>query len=167
MTPVFKYVHHVTYVVWDLDSVEKYFREHFNLEPFSRETPPSPKPPTISYEIGPTVLRFEEPGHEHTMEFEHLRRFGGPVVSHIGLAVDDLGERAAALRQEGVDFTQPEVVPSPHGGYRLIDVAPEGSCGMRDQNDRWRLHKMYPETHFGIRLQLCEDSQKGEVKTDA
>lgn len=164
---MFSHVHHVTYLVWDLESVEKYFRTHFGVEPFNRETPASPKPATLSYHVGPTVLRFEEPGHEHTMEFEHLRRFGGPVISHIGLAVDALGERASQLRAEGVDFTQPEVVPSPHGGYKLIDVAPESSCGMRDQNDRWKVRKMFPETHFGIRLQLCEDAPNGEVKSNA
>jgi hypothetical protein len=91
------------------------------------------------------------------MDFEHVRRAGGPIITHIGLAVDNLDDRAKQMRKAGVDFTQVAVTPSPHGGYKVIDIAPEGSCGMRDQNDRWKLSKMFPESHFGIRLQLCED----------
>jgi hypothetical protein len=158
---MFKYIHHITHVVWDLDSVEAYFDNHFDMKPFEREDPLAPKPRTISYKIGPTVLRFSEPGHQHTMEYENLRRMGGPLVSHYGLAVDDIDDYAKELKKDGMDFTQDEPVVSPHGGeYKVIDIAPEGSCGMRAQNDRFVLNNPDPESYFGIRIQLCEDLKK-------
>jgi hypothetical protein len=156
---MFQGVHHITYLVWDLDSIEGYFREHFGLDPITREDVASGR--SASYDVGETVLRFSQPGRTASVEYELLRRFGGPVVSHFGLVVRDLAKSVQELKAGGIDFTQPEVTVSPHGGYELIDIAPEGSCGMRIQNELFTLNKMFPDSRLGIRLQLCENTVQG------
>ena len=151
---MFQSVHHITYLVWDVDSVGSYFHKIFGLEPLHR------RKGMIGYQIGPTLLRFSEPGHTASMEYEHLRRFGGPVVSHIGLKVENLAKRSQELKEAGADFTQSEITVSPHGGYQLIDIAAEGSCGMRVQNEHFALDNIFPDSRIGIRLQLCEDKSR-------
>jgi catechol 2,3-dioxygenase-like lactoylglutathione lyase family enzyme len=160
-------IHHITYLVWDLDSVEDYFRQHFGLEPTHSENVGRGKARSSSYQIGPTLLRFSQPGRPASMEYEYLRRFGGPVVSHIGLTVDNLAKRSQELKESGVDFTQPEITVSPHGGYELIDIAPEGSCGKRSQNELFSLNHMFPDSELGIRLQLCQSISPTEGDSDA
>jgi|ERR1700694_987105 4-hydroxyphenylpyruvate dioxygenase-like putative hemolysin len=154
---MFDSIHHITYLVWDLASVESYFQDHFDLQPIRKEDVGPGRSASISYQIGPTLLRFSEPAHTATMEYEQLRRSGGPVISHIGLGVANLADRSRGLKEAGVDFTQSKVMVSPHGGYKLIDIAAESSCGMRTQNERFALSEMSPDSHLGIRLQLCED----------
>ena len=163
---MFQGVHHITYLVWDLDSVEAYFSKHFGLEPIQRENKGPGR--NIAFQVGPTVLRFTQPTRTASgMEYELLRRFGGPVISHIGLVVASLDKTSQELRDGGVDFTQSEVTVSPHGGYELIDIASEGSCGMRSQNELFALNKMLPDSRVGIRLQLCENTETREELSSA
>jgi|ERR1700694_1226283 hypothetical protein len=162
---MFKGVHHITYLVWDLPSVETYFKKHFGLDPIQRENMKPGK--SSSYQLGPTVLRFSQPERTASMEYELLRRFGGPVISHIGLAVDDLAKSSQELKEGGVDFTQSEITTSPHGGYDLIDIAAENSCGMRTQSELFALNKMFPDSMIGIRLQLCESTSKPDGHSNA
>jgi hypothetical protein len=51
--------------------------------------------------------------------------------------VRDIDSLVNQLKKAGVKFMQDEPIVSPHGGYRLIDTAPE----MAD----------------GLKFQLCED----------
>jgi len=154
---MFNYVHHVNHLVYDLPSVEAFFKKHFGLEPIAREEGVAPLPNTMSYQVGPTILRFVEPTHQHSKEFADLWKAGGPVISHIGLAVENIDKKAKELKEAGVDFTQPEPIVSPHGGYKVIDIAPEGSYGAKIRSGMWKLNKILPENHFGIRFQLCEN----------
>lgn len=158
-------IHHITYLVWDLNSVEAYFRDHFGVDPDRRED--SGPVRAVEYEVGETILRFSQPGRTASIEYELLRRFGGPVISHIGLTVTDLETSVANLRTSGVDFTQSTITSSPHGGYDLIDIAPEESCGMRIQNQLAALNKTFPDARMGIRLQLCENVADAGGGTDA
>jgi catechol 2,3-dioxygenase-like lactoylglutathione lyase family enzyme len=154
----FKYVHHVTHFVWDLKSTEAYLEEKLGVKPFRKQLDlPTPKPKTIFYRIGPTMYLFKEPGHTYTPEFEAVRRNGGPVVNHVGLAVADIEARVAELRKAGVQFIQDAPVVSSHGGYKVIDIDPESAAGSRAKSAEFLPPKLTPESYFGVRLQLCED----------
>src|ERR1700680_2992693 len=126
---MFDSVHHVTYLVWDLDSVEAYFQKHFGLHPVHRKNTRPGKPGNISYQVGPTILRFSEPARAASLEFDQLRRYGGPVISHIGLAVANLAKRSEDLKESGGGFAQSGLTISPPGGDRGIDIGRDKSCG--------------------------------------
>jgi hypothetical protein len=155
---VFYGIQHITYLVWDLVGVREYFAEHFGLEPVDEDAT------SFDLSIGTTRLRFVRPTHPATAEYDQLRRAGGPVVSHIGLAVDGLGEVVALLRAGGVGFAQSQPVQSPHDGRRVIDLDPTRSCGMNANAEFFGSHGAGADSAMGLRLQLCTaDAPEAEV----
>jgi catechol 2,3-dioxygenase-like lactoylglutathione lyase family enzyme len=155
---VFRGIHHITYIVWDLTGVRAYFAEHFGLTPVADDERRPGSPARLDFTIGETVLRFVQPSHPASMEYEQIRRAGGPVVSHVGLAVTDLASGVARLRASGVVFAQDDPVRSPRGDYLVIDLDPLHSCGMHESVELFGSSGSGADAAHGIRLQLCADA---------
>jgi hypothetical protein len=143
--------------VWDLNGVRAYFAEHFGLTPAAEDERRPGTPARLDFVIGETVLRFVQPSHPASVEYEQIRRAGGPVVSHIGLAMTDLEFDVDRLRESGVVFAQDEPVVSPRGDYLVIDLDPVHSCGMHSAVELFGSSGSGADATAGIRLQLCAD----------
>jgi hypothetical protein len=156
-------VHHITYVVWDLNSVQSYFLRHFGLEPSATGERRPGIPGFCSYEVGSTTLYFTQPGHPASMEYQLLRRFGGPVISDIGLTLGGFNATVDKLRADGMRFEGPPVVSE--YGWTEVDLDPEGSCGMRNADPLFALRSPLPEDRLGIRLKLCRSREEEVLST--
>jgi catechol 2,3-dioxygenase-like lactoylglutathione lyase family enzyme len=138
-----KHVHNATYHVWGVDYVVDYIGQSFGMKPFKTQELPDVGLRGASFKCGRTIAQFVEPtrfgspGAEFILRFGPLSGYPGGGVSHVGWAVVDIDKRVRELRDAGVKFIQDKPVVSPHGGYRLIDVD--------------------PTTSSGLKLQLCED----------
>ena len=103
---MFEYIHHIAYVVSDMDEAVRLFRESFELELSDRCVIKGER----SYEMatfpcGPTLIELLRPiRHPALAKFleEH-----GPGLHHVAFAMKDLPGRIEELREKGVFVNAP------------------------------------------------------------
>jgi methylmalonyl-CoA/ethylmalonyl-CoA epimerase len=140
-------VHHVSYVVADLEAVMGFLRDHLGMEPtwVSGEERGRLE---ATYAVGDAELQIKQPVRDDIGLAGFLREHG-PGVHHVAFAATGLGELAATLWSSGVALREG---PTPHRSgesshprlattYRVINVLPESGHGL------------------GERLQIVEDDR--------
>ena len=98
-------VHHVAYVVADMDKMIGMLDRVFGMKPSRRLDVPQSGQEVALYELpdGGT-LEVIRPLHENTIWAEFLRKHGGDGIHHIGYAVDGIDERLKDLAAGGVEL---------------------------------------------------------------
>lgn len=105
---MFDYVHHVAYVVSDMDDALRIFRDTFELELTDRRVIEGETSVEMAaFRCGPTIIEILRPiNHPALAQFleEH-----GPGLHHVGFAVRDLPKRVEELKEKGVFVNGPFV----------------------------------------------------------
>jgi methylmalonyl-CoA/ethylmalonyl-CoA epimerase len=105
---MFEYIHHVAYVVSDMDAAVHLFRDTFELELSERRVIEDQTSVEIAaFRCGPTFLEVLRPiNHPALAKFleEH-----GPGLHHVAFAIQDLQKRIEELKEKGIYASQPFV----------------------------------------------------------
>jgi methylmalonyl-CoA/ethylmalonyl-CoA epimerase len=128
---MFDYIHHVAYVVADMDQAIRLFGETFELELTDRRVVEGDRAVEIaSFRCGPTLIELLRPIN-HPALAQFLKNHG-PGLHHVAFAVKDLPGRIEQLRQKGVVANAPFVAPT---GWKIayFDLNNEDLALLRSQ----------------------------------
>ena len=127
-------IHHINFVVNDLDAAVSRYRRAFGFEPPMCEELPDRGVRTARFPLGETWLVLVQPTREDSLPGRHLRERGEGVFL-VSLAVAELDAAMAALAGAGAS---------------ALDAEPRRGL------QGWRVQDLEPEDFFGVRLQLTE-----------
>ncbi|MDJ0877795.1 MAG: VOC family protein [Halieaceae bacterium] len=125
-------IHHINFLVRDLDAAEQRYRELLGLEPALRGELPGRGVITARFKLGESWLVLVQPTSEEGEPARLLREHGEGFML-LSLAVDDLDGALAATTAAGGQ------------------VGPE-----RTGLEGWRVADLSSADTFGAQLQLCE-----------
>jgi len=126
---MFKFVHHVHYVVSDRDAMVDYIEKSFGLKPEKLEVHEDRGMKDALYRVGPTLIEITEPTDPSSGIGKHLAEHG-PGVYHVSWGVDNLHQVARDLAAKGNQLRgQGGVTQSPRG-YQSVNIEPESSLGL-------------------------------------
>ena len=112
---MFEYIHHVAYVVSDMDDAVRVLRDTFELELIDRRViEGATSVEMAAFRCGPNLVEVLRPiNHPALTQFleEH-----GPGLHHIAFAMKDLPKRIQELRGKGVFTGEPFVAGT---GWRI------------------------------------------------
>ena len=101
---MFQRVHHVAFLVADLDAATTRFEETFGLDPLARhEMTGDFELEVVLYPVGESLVELITPTTEHGWVYEHWREHGDGFF-HVAFEVEDIRESMDALRALGVEF---------------------------------------------------------------
>jgi len=124
-------VHHIDFVVRDLDEATHRYRDLFGVEPKSRERLPERGVDLVRFPIGDLWVILVQPTRADSPVAEFLEEHGEGFF-HIAYAVDDL-----SAEEERLDGVAVEAAPSGvrRGveGWRLLDLEISNTCGVLTQ----------------------------------
>lgn len=104
-----EYVHHVAYVVDDMDGAVRIFRDKFELELSDRRLLEGERSLEVAtFRCGPTLIELMRPIN-HPVLAQFLKEHG-PGLHHVAFAMQDLPRRIEELGEKGVFVHQPFVV---------------------------------------------------------
>lgn len=120
---MFTRIHHVAFVVGDLDAATEAFESQFGVDRLAREEMTGEFELEVAlYPVGESLVELITPTTESGWVYEFWRQ-NGDGFFHIAFAVDDIRERMAQLRAAGVGFASEE----PQQGYDwLVATMAEG-----------------------------------------
>lgn len=122
-----KRIHHIDFVVRDLDHAVAQYRKVFGIEPGERESLPSRGIDLARFRIGETWIILVQPTRSDSPVMEFLERYGEGYF-HMALEVDDVEVAAGEMRARGVRLTN-ETPRIGVEGWKLIDVDMEETLG--------------------------------------
>jgi methylmalonyl-CoA/ethylmalonyl-CoA epimerase len=103
---MFEYVHHVAYVVSDMEDALRIFRDTFELELSDRRVMDGETSVEMAaFRCGPTLIEVLRPIHHPLLE-QFLKEHG-PGLHHVGFAMKDIARRAEELNDKGVFINGP------------------------------------------------------------
>src|SRR5262245_590391 len=112
---MFEYIHHIAYVVSDMDDAMRVFRDTFELELSDRRVIEGETSVEMAaFRCGATLIEILRPiNHPALVQFlkEH-----GPGLHHVAFAIKDLPERIGDLKEKGVFLNGPFVAST---GWRI------------------------------------------------
>ena len=131
---MFKYVHHIHFVVRNRDEMVAYLERNFGLKPESVDDLEDMGSKWATYRVGQTIVDFVEPV-KPGIDFDVFLKKNGPGIMHVAWAVDNVRQLAEDLTANGnrlmtggntVDF----VTTSPRDGYISTNIEIEDSLGI-------------------------------------
>jgi methylmalonyl-CoA/ethylmalonyl-CoA epimerase len=129
-----KRVHHINFLVHDLEAAIKRYQELLGVTVCARESLESRGVRLARFRVGEVWIVLVQPISEEGVPAHHLRRYG-EVFFLISYEVDDVVQAANDIKSRGV---------------RLIHEEPrQGISG-------WRLMDLDPADTFGTQIQLTE-----------
>lgn len=131
-------VHHIDFVVRDLDRAAERYQRIFGVEPLGRECLEDRGVELLRFELGGVWLVLVQP----VGDGGPVRRFldeHGEGFFHIGFQVDDVAAEARRLEEEGIG---------------LVNRAPRRGV------EGWQLVDLQMEATFGVYLQLVQDDDR-------
>jgi len=125
---MFTKVHHVTYVVENVQQMAEYLEKNFGLKPERTEELTDRGYKAIVYRVGPTIVDFFEPTKEDTAMARQLKE-QGPGVAHVAWGVQGIERVFQDLKRKGNELrgNGPSVSPF---GYKTISIEPGSSHGI-------------------------------------
>jgi len=123
---MFTKVHHVTYVVENVQQMADYLDRNFGLKPES--TGENPERKFILYRIGPTIMDFFEPTSEDTAMGRQLKE-SGPSVAHVAWGVEGIDQLFQDLKSKGNEMRGDAPSTSPFG-YKTLSIETGSSHGI-------------------------------------
>lgn len=125
-----KGVHHIAYVVADMDRMVEMLERVFGMKPTRRLDVPQSAQEVALYELeGGATLEVIRPLHDDCIWAEFLRRTGGDGIHHIGYSVEGIDGRLRELESEGVKLIDTESKVS-GVGWTVGSVDPSSTNGL-------------------------------------
>jgi methylmalonyl-CoA/ethylmalonyl-CoA epimerase len=118
-------VHHVTYVVENVDDMAAYIERNFSLTPIRSDEFTERGFKSILYQIGDTLVDFFQPLRDDTPTARQLRETG-PGVMHVAWGVDDIDKVFSDLKIKGNEMRGDGPSASPFG-YKTASIEPSSS----------------------------------------
>ena len=137
---MFKYVHHVHYVVRNRDAMVEYFVKNFGMKPSQQGiTKPDPRFPYQSevayayYDVGHTQIQMTEP-LDPTSNMGKRLATQGAGVWHVAWAVDNIQKVSQELTAKGNKLRgEGSSMEDTPRGYHVINIDHNCSHGLRIQ----------------------------------
>jgi len=130
-----KRVHHINFLVVDLDKAVERYKDLFGLKPIEIEMLPERGVVTARFDLNGVWIVLVQPVDEESEPARVLQRQGEGVFL-ISFGVDDLEDARAELVAKG---------------------AISESATVRDGLQNWRIIDLDPESVFGAPIQLTEE----------
>ena len=128
-------IHHINFLVRDLDEAEQRYRSLLGLGPAIRDELAGRKVKTARFRLGDTWLVLVQPTSEEGEPARHLREHGEGFFL-ISFGVEDLEDAVKRVHMGGADFSGPA----------------------RQGLDDWKIIDIARQHSFGAQLQLTEES---------
>lgn len=120
---MFKYLHHVNYVVENLDAMIEYLDKNFGMKPERVEISKGNHPAKEAvYFAGITEIQVVEPLDTTSAAAKHLAKHG-PGVTHVAWGVKQSEALFQHLMKNGNVSRRPAVSVAPRG-YKTINIEP-------------------------------------------
>jgi len=129
-----KKISHIGIAVASIEQAAPFYRDVLGMEFEGTEVVAEQKVKVAFFVVGESRIELLEPTADDSPVAKFLDK-NGPGVHHVAYEVDDLEQRLAALKAEGV---------------RLIDEAP------RTGAHNTRIAFMHPKASGGVLTELCE-----------
>ncbi|MGM0592251.1 MAG: VOC family protein [Halobacteriota archaeon] len=115
-------IHHIAYVVEDMDASLSTFETLFDEEPVHRMRRDDEFVlETALYHVDGQYIEFISPISERGWAYEYLSEHGEGFF-HVGYEVDDLDASIESLREQGVGLVTEEPQSGVGGAWRLITI---------------------------------------------
>jgi catechol 2,3-dioxygenase-like lactoylglutathione lyase family enzyme len=121
---MFEYVHHIAYVVSDMDDAVRVLHDTFELELSDRRVIEGKTSfEMAAFRCGPTFIEVLRPINHPTLQ--HFLEKHGPGLHHVAFAMKDLPKGIEELREKGVFAGPPFVAPT---GWKIayLDLEKSG-----------------------------------------
>ena len=125
---MFTKVHHVTYVVHNVQQMAEYLEKNFGLKPERTDTIGERGHKSILYRVGPTLVDFFEPTRQDTPLARQLRE-SGPGVAHVAWGVQGIDRVFRDLKRKGNQMRGEGPSVSPFG-YKTASIETSSSHGI-------------------------------------
>lgn len=122
-----KRIHHIDFVVRDLDRAVEQYRKVLGVEPEPRDTLPARGIDLVRFRVGETFIILVQPTRQDSPVMAYLEEHGEGYF-HLALEVDDIEATAASMAERNVAF----VDPTPRSGFKdwkLMDIDPGETSG--------------------------------------
>jgi methylmalonyl-CoA/ethylmalonyl-CoA epimerase len=126
---MFKFVHHVHYVVSDRDAMVAYLDKNFGMKPERLEDHADRGLKEALYQVGPTLIEFTQPTDPNSGIGQHLAQYG-PGVYHVSWGVDNIRQVARDLMARGNKLRGQGGVTQSARGYHSINIELADSLGI-------------------------------------
>jgi len=108
---MFEYIHHIAYVVSDMDDAVRIFRDTFELELTERRVIGAEHTVEMAaFRCGPTLIELLRPINHPALQQSLEDR--GPGLHHVAFAMNDLPARIDELKDRGVFVSGPFEAPT-------------------------------------------------------
>ncbi len=133
--PVLEGVHHINFLVADLDAAILRYKDLFGIDPMTIESLPERGVRTARFRLGGVWIVLVQPFDEQSEPMRHLREHGEGLYL-VSFAVDNLDAATENLAAKG---------------------AIEKAAKSRDGLQGWRVIDLEPDAVFGALIQLAQD----------
>lgn len=122
-------VHHIDFVVRDLDRAVERYRRIFDVEPLAREELRERGVELVRFRLGGIWIILVQPVRDDSPVMDFLKRYGEGFF-HIAYRVDSVETAARELDERGVRRHEPRRGVD---GWKLLDLEMEETCGVMTQ----------------------------------
>ncbi len=126
---MFKFVHHVHYVVRNRDEMVAYIEKNFGMKPDKLEVHEDRGMKDALYRVGPTLIEITEPLDPNSGIGRHLAQ-QGPGVYHVAWGVDNVRQAARDLAAKGNKLRGQDGITQSPRGYITSNIEPDSSLGL-------------------------------------
>jgi catechol 2,3-dioxygenase-like lactoylglutathione lyase family enzyme len=128
---MFDQVHHVSYVVPNIDEALATFGATLGLKPVLRKVDDYWGYEFALCPVGNFIIEIISPVRADAIFNQKLQARGGPFIDHVAYGVHDLDRTVEELRKAGVGISgDPEIAPA---GFRAIHLDVAETMGIRTQ----------------------------------
>jgi catechol 2,3-dioxygenase-like lactoylglutathione lyase family enzyme len=128
---MFDKIHHIAYVVPNIDEALATFGAKFALKPVARKTDEYWGYEFVLCPVGDFIIEIISPVREDAIFNQKLQARGGPFIDHVAYGVHDIAGVLEALKKNGVDIHgEPAIAPA---GFRAIHLDAQDTMGIRTQ----------------------------------
>ena len=129
---MFKFVHHVRFLVHDRDAMVDYIEKNFGMKPERLQVYENRGMSNAIYKVGPTSFEITEPLDPGSAMGRFLDQHG-PGVYHLAWGVDDVAQAAKDLAAKGNNMRGEDGLTRSADGYLTANIDPESSLGLAFQ----------------------------------
>ena len=126
---MFKFVHHVRFLVHDRDAMVEYIKANFGMEPDRLQVYENRGMKNAIYKVGPTSFEITEPLDPNSAMGRFLEQ-QGPGVYHLAWGVDDIRQVAQDLAAKGNEMRGEGGITQSADGYLTTNIDPASSLGL-------------------------------------